>query len=232
MAVGVFTTHIDDILGCGVHGILECTRKFLQKRFGGLKLQESDFVHVGMELSQGSDFSVRLTQLAFTGNLLPMDTSPILWADRQKPLDDENKLRCQCKLGELCWLAPVSKPDICASLANIASRANALQGSDIYRINDLIKTIKLWQPRTVLKYESSSNPLFPPTGDSLGRFRARGERLHKGTLTLAGWSDAAYGGLSEEGRCRLGYIIGLMSSSLSPAPVMFFSGHRSSLGNL
>ena len=109
----------------------------------------------------------------------------------------------------------MSKPDICACLANIASRANALQGGDIYRINDLIKTIKLWQPRTVLKYESSSNPLFPPTGDSLGRFRARGERLHKGTLTLAGWSDAAYGGLSEEGRCRLGYIIGLMSSSLS-----------------
>ena len=100
VAAGVFTTHIDDILGCGVPGILERTRQFLQKRFGGLKLQESDFVHVGMELSQGSDFSVRLTQLAFTGNLLPMDTSPILWADRQKPLDDENKLRCHCKQGE------------------------------------------------------------------------------------------------------------------------------------
>ena len=30
VAVGVFTTHIDDILGCGVLGILECTRKFLR----------------------------------------------------------------------------------------------------------------------------------------------------------------------------------------------------------
>ena len=78
VAAGAFTAHIDDILGCGVHGILECTRKFLQKRFGVLKLQESDFVHVGMELPQGSDFSVRLTQSAFTENLLPMDTSPIL----------------------------------------------------------------------------------------------------------------------------------------------------------
>ena len=102
VAVGVFTAHIDDILGCGVQGILECTRKFLQKRFGILKLQESDFVHVGMELSQGSDFSARLTQSASTENLLPMDTSPILWADRQKPLGVEDKLRRQCKLGELC----------------------------------------------------------------------------------------------------------------------------------
>ena len=78
VAVGVFTTHIDDILGCGLHGTLEGTRKFLEKRFGPLKLQESEFVHVGMELSQVSDFSVRLTQSAFTENLLPMDTSPTL----------------------------------------------------------------------------------------------------------------------------------------------------------
>ena len=82
----ILDSHIDDISGCGMHGVLDCARKFLQKRFGVLKLQESDFVHVGMELSQGSDFSVSLTQSAFTENLLPMDTSPSLWADRQKPL--------------------------------------------------------------------------------------------------------------------------------------------------
>ena len=105
-----------------------------------------------------------------------MDTSPILWADRQKPLGVEDKLLRQCKLGELCWLATVSRPDICARLAHIASRVNVLQGSDIYRINDLIKTVKLWQPRAVLKYASSSKPLFPPEGDAFGRFRARGER--------------------------------------------------------
>ena len=147
----VFTTHIDDILGCGIHGVLDCARKFLEKRFGSLKLQESEFVHVGVELPRGSDFSVGLTQSAFTESLLPMDTSPILWADRQKLLGVEDKLLRQCKLGELCWLATVSRPDICDRLAHIASRVNVLQGSDIYRINDLIKTVKLWQPRAVLK---------------------------------------------------------------------------------
>ena len=39
--------------------------------------------------------------------------------------------------------------------------------------------------------------------------------IRPGSLTLVGWSDAAYGGLSEGGRCRLGYVVGLMSSSLS-----------------
>ena len=130
---------------------------------------------------------------------MPMDTSPSLWASRQKPLGNEDKLPRQCKLGELCCLAAVSRPDICARLAHIASRVNMLRRSDIFRIYDLIKTVKSWQPRTVLKYASSSKPLFPPEGDVLGRFRARGEKMHKGATTLVGWSDAAYGRLSGEG---------------------------------
>ena len=33
-AVGVFTTHTDDILGCELHGVLDRARKFSGKRFG------------------------------------------------------------------------------------------------------------------------------------------------------------------------------------------------------
>ena len=130
-------------------------------------------MRVGMELLQGSDFSVRLTQSAFTEGLLPMDASPSMWANRQRTLGDEDKLLRQCKLGELCWPAAVSRPDIRARLAHIDSRVNKLHGSDIYRINDLIKTVEIWQPRAVLKYASPSKPLFPPEGDALGRFRAK-----------------------------------------------------------
>ena len=67
------------------------------------------------------------------------------------------KLR-QCKLGELCWVAAVSRPDICARLARIASRINALRGSDSYRINEPIRAAKDWQRPTVLKYASPSHP--------------------------------------------------------------------------
>ena len=39
--------------------------------------------------------------------------------------------------------------------------------------------------------------------------------MHGGTMSLAGWSDAAYGDLSRTEERRLGYLIGLMSSSLA-----------------
>ena len=51
------------------------------------------------------------------------------------------KLR-QFKLGDLCRVATVSRPDICARLARIASRINALCGSDVYRINELVRAAK------------------------------------------------------------------------------------------
>ena len=98
-AVGVFSSHIDDILGCGAPGVLDRTRHYLEQRFGALKMQENNFVHVGAELAQHADFSVTLTQAEFTSHLQFLDTSPALWKRRQNPLSDEGKLLCQCKMG-------------------------------------------------------------------------------------------------------------------------------------
>ena len=109
-AAGVFSSDIDDILGCGA-------RYYLEQRFGPLKVQENAFVHVGMELAQKADFSVELTRAEFTRQLKLLDTPSASWKRRQRPLSDEETLLCQCKMRELCWLATVSRPDICARSA-------------------------------------------------------------------------------------------------------------------
>ena len=87
----------------------------------------------------------------FTKNLQPLGTSPQLWAARQMLFSPEDVNLRQCKLGELCWLATVSRPDICARLARVAPRINAPKGCDVYRINVLVRIAKKWQPATVLK---------------------------------------------------------------------------------
>ena len=75
-AVGVFATHIDDILGCGEPDVLRKIWAFSEQRFGARKLQENSSVHVGVELNQEATFSVTLTQAGFTKNLQPVGTSP------------------------------------------------------------------------------------------------------------------------------------------------------------
>ena len=116
-------------------------------------------------MAQESDFPVTLTQDDFAQNSKPLPTPPRLRAARQKTFSIEDiKLR-QCKLGELFRLATVSRPDICARLARIASRVNSLQGSDVNRINDLAKTVSVWPQAAILKYFSSPHVSRHAKGD-------------------------------------------------------------------
>ena len=84
----------------------------------------------------------------------------------------------------------------------IASRINFLQGSDVYRTNDLVKTAKEWRNATVSKYVPS-----PPLGQDSpaprdAKMRRRRGKTHGDTMTLVGWSDApnAVGGNTVWGR--------------------------------
>ena len=70
---------------------------------------------------------------------------------------DYSELR-QCRSGALCRAATVPRPDIRARLARIASRMNALCGSHVYLIDELVRAPKDWQQTTVLKSASPPHP--------------------------------------------------------------------------
>ena len=80
---------------------------------------------------------------------------------------DNIKLR-QSKLGELRWVSAVSLPDSCARSARIASGINALCGSNMYRINELVRVAKEWQQAAAPKYASPYHP-----GETLGGVTGR-----------------------------------------------------------
>ena len=141
-AAGVITTHIDDLPGFGGQDILRKMGKFLSPRFGPVKVQPGNFAHTGMQVFQKEDGSAEVTQKTFSDLLCPIATSASLWRDRNRQRKDGELQICQCKLRELCWLATVSRPDICARLARFSANLNRLNVIDIYRIDDLIKTVK------------------------------------------------------------------------------------------
>ena len=144
-------------------------------------------------MTQGGAPSVTLTKEDFAKDLKLIPTSPELWNARQNPSSaDETKLR-QRKTGESRWLATVSRLGICSGSARRASRVNAFQGSDAYRINDLVRTGRAWQKATILKYASPPHQKNRERGAVDEEIRTRGGR--------AGWSDAAYGDQSVEGKC-------------------------------
>ena len=111
-----------------------------------------------MEVPQKKDGSAEIPQKTFSDVICPISTSASLWRDRNRPLNDEELQTCQSKLGEHRWLATVSRPDICARLARFSANFNGLNGVDIYRINDLIKTVGKW--RSVFRRFVEAGPAF------------------------------------------------------------------------
>ena len=113
---------------------------------------------MAVELAQGKDCSATLAQEDFAKNLEPFPTPPELRAGRKEPLSlDGFELR-QSKLGELCRVATVSRPDIRARLARIASRINPTCGGEVYRINEPIRSVRERRKAAALKYPSPSRP--------------------------------------------------------------------------
>ena len=108
----------------------------------------------------------------------------------------------------------VPRPDICARLAQTAARVESLRATDLYRIGDLIKTVNERQEAPILHYASSSHPSESAPGDADWEMWTRERKVHCGTMTFADRSDAYCGDQTEKGRFRLGFVIGLASSTV------------------
>ena len=153
---------------------------------------------MGVELGQERDFSATSTQEASSNSLRPPPTTPEMWAGPNNPLlTDDTEMR-QCKLGESPWVATVSRPDICACLARMASTVNKLCGSDAYRIYEVVRVAGGWQQVTGLRYALPSHPRETHGGGGGVKDDRRngGEKAHSGSMSLVGWSAAAFWGAS------------------------------------
>ena len=111
----------------------------------------------------------------------------------------------QCKFGAPRRLATVPRPDISDRVAQLETRVNSLQGSDIYRISEVIQTVKEWQEPVILTYPSSSTASelvqrSGPADREARKSRGRAEKVHFGAMTLVDRSDAANGYPTKEGR--------------------------------
>ena len=101
-----FANHIDDILGRGEPDALSKSRASAEYRFGSLKAQEKFSRAHGHRIAPGGRLLGRLEPGGvYEGFQIFSRLS-----------SDEIKVR-ECKLGELCWVATISRPGICSRLA-------------------------------------------------------------------------------------------------------------------
>ena len=86
------------------------------------------------------------------------------------------------------------------------SRINAPQGCNVYRINEVVLTVKERRKATALQYASSSLPWKSLGGSGKSKDDAcdRGRMMPCGFTPHVGWLDAAYGGPVDGGGAPIG----------------------------
>ena len=135
-------------------GAPERTKSFMGTQPGKLQLGESSFVLVGLKLSQEEDSSARLVRLEFSPKLAPCRNLPI-------PVDDSTAVAVPrgCSSTSVytrgtlfgCRRAPTRY--LCSPRPTRPRSEFSQRGRQI-SYNDLIKTVRVRQPATVLKYVS------------------------------------------------------------------------------
>ena len=149
-AVGVLATHVDDILGCGETDIFG-DEIWETVSPGGVARTRGH----GTGPGEGFLCGVRPDGLYEEHGIIAR--APLAMGRPTGTRVDELHQIAPVQVGGLCWVATAALPDICARPARIAPRINALRGSDVCRINELVRVAKEWRPATVLKYASSSH---------------------------------------------------------------------------
>ena len=76
-----------------------------------------------------------------------------------------------------------------------APQMNSLCGSDVYRINELVRAVKEWRKATALKSASAFRlwKTLGACGKAKDDLCNRREKAHCGSMSFVGWSVAASG---------------------------------------
>ena len=125
-------------------------------------------MRVGIKVYRPADSSAQSTRGDFTDAPKPIRTTLESRASRQRPPLMEGVRMCQCRPGELCRLATVSRPEFCVRVPPSGARANSPQDSGAHRLNDLIKSAKEWRRATISKFALGSPPVNPYPATKMG----------------------------------------------------------------
>ena len=124
--------------GCGGPGFFLRVRGFLGRRFGLLTIRGANFTHVGMGLPQAKRFRATSNPCRTLRRFGPLASALPRW----RRFADVNA----------SWANLISCDGVAPGFMLPAPDVNFLQVRDIYRINDLIKTLENWQQTTAFKY--------------------------------------------------------------------------------
>ena len=192
--IGIMSCHVDDILWGGTPLFEESVISCICKVFKISKSDSKAFTHLGVDLNQNSDGSILINQESYAKSINPIELSEDEFSNKEKQLKTNQITQLRCAIGQLNWLACVTRPDIAFDVSVASSNVKKATVSNIIHVNKIISKVK----------NTCSCVLFP--------------KLDLDSAQIISYSDASFNNLVNAGS-QGGHIIFLTDKNGNCCPI-------------
>ena len=192
--IGVLSCHVDDILWGGTASFEKTIIGHICKVFLISNNDSQAFKHLGVHLEQCADGSIVVDQNSYTQSL---SLIPISYAEASKndrPINESEMSMLRCAIGQLNWLACITRPDIAFDVSVASSSIKNATVTNILAVNKIISKVK----------NTECHIRFP--------------KLDLNSIKLVSYSDASFNNLQKAGS-QGGHIVFLTDDKSNCCPI-------------
>ncbi len=192
---GILLSHVDDFLGAGTELFHKNVVTPLKKQYQVSKLEENKSIFTGISLEKLSDH-IAMSMGHFIEGLCGEKFSVPAGS---RDLDSREYTMYRSLVGKMNWLAGASRPDLAFKTVDFSTKFQCACLKDLRQVNKAVENIST----------SDYSVCFPA--------------LDINTLSLAVFTDASLGNLSNCGSCG-GYVIFLVDRNMNACPISWHCG--------
>ena len=100
------------------------------------------FNYVGMQISQDKDFNIHINQTSYVESIRPIALCQERMTSTQSSLSNDETTLLRGALGQLNWLANMTRPDISFMVSKLSSNVTQATIADVKDANKVIKFVK------------------------------------------------------------------------------------------
>ena len=136
--IGIIVCFVDDVIWAGTAKFYSIIEQ-LRKTFHIGAESSKTFKYIGIHMQQDNDLSITINQNNYVDSINPISTET---TNPKQSLDAKQKTQLRGALGQLNWLAGISRPEISFYVCEISTRVKSSTVADIIAINKVIKFVK------------------------------------------------------------------------------------------
>ena len=197
--IGLTAVCVDDVIWGGSEEFLSVISRLKEVFKIGAEHSDS-FNYLGTTVNQKEDYSITIDQNKYVNDLNLISTDDTDVTNKQKRLNEKETKALRSAIGQLNWLAVISRPEISFLVSHTSSRIKSATVNDIIETNRVIKFVK-----------TTPNFISIP-------------RLNINSLKIVTFSDAIYNNLGDGGS-QGAHIIFLADDENNCSP-MYWASNR------